>query len=541
MSERSLSGMHVSRNPVFLPILCLLLMAQTLYAYSPDALYGNGSRDTAWQDPALPGNGFPQNGDPLAGNRQQAEWDRPLSRGFAATLGHGAIACGISLASHGVLMLFNGFVTRVEWAFPTSYSIPRNLTTPWKWEDKDGFLVNHLGHPTQGALYVSAARANGFGFYGSLFFAAFGSVTWEVFGESQHASINDFYTTVPGGMVFGEILYRLFLQAHAAGVPAPLTFLLNPAAGFNRLVARWDPPHVENNIYDFRAYIGGGYARTVYSILGASVEGGRREMFSSRGPFADVGVRVIYGDPFVQDTRVPFRHFEFIASFGTDAVNQKDFRIFSGGNLFSFSPLYGERRAISTGLSLHFDFVSLGRFGGYDGAIDMYNTALSWSLNQRRIITPSDIWSRLAWLPDVYWGTRSHAGFVFFGASKFFSQETWDEWERDLTNFGYGISIKHFSTVELGRRNRFDVNTSYYFMWSYPGTSILSRGFVHWRFSDFTFSHLVSQRMSLGATFSRANERGFFPGEFPNTRKTHWSIRTFVIWNGNNIRTVGSC
>jgi len=497
------------RKLVFLLPLCIFL-AQARYAHPQDARH----------EPEPPVTGA---------------WDRPISRSLGENLMHGAIACGISLLSHGFLMLFNGFVTRVYWAFPTSYSIPRNLTTPWKWEDTDGWLVNHLGHPVQGSLYVSAARANGFSFYGSLFFAAFGSVTWEVFGESQHASINDFYTTVPSGMVLGEILYRLYLQARVAGIPAPLRFLINPAAGFNSVVTGREPPHSENNFYEIRAYAGGGFSNTSYSILGNSVEGGRREMFSFRGPFANAGIRILYGDPFVQNTWIPFRHFEFHASFGTDVVNYKDFRIFSDGYLFSFSPLHNERRALSTGLSLHFDFMSLGRSGPYDGAIDMYNTALSWTVKQRRHISPGGIWSRLPRLPDIAWRTRSHLGFIFFGASKFFCHNAWDEWERDLNNFGYGISVKHFSSVEVGRRIRFDVNGFYYFKWTYPGTSILSRGLVRWRFSDFTFSYLVSRRVSLGATFSLARERGFFE-DFPDTRKNHWSVRTFAVWNGRNIR-----
>ena len=507
--------MAVRLGPALLLAL-LMLFARAGHAHS-DAL--------AWADP--PWNGAWRGADLLAA----PAWDDPAPRGAGQVLMRGAFACGTALLSHGFLILFNGFVTRQDWAFPTGESIRSNLAGNWRWEDRESFLMNHLGHPIQGSVYFAAARANGFGFYGSIFFNVFGSVTWEVFGESNPASINDFFNTVPSGMVLGEILFRLYLQALAAGVPAPLRFLISPGAAFQNLATGWNPPQVENNLYEFRAYLGGGWSRTDYSILGPAAEGAG---FFLQSPFADVGVRIAYGDPFEQGTWRPFRHFEFFASFGSNAVNYQDFRIFADGYLFSFAPVHTARRAVSTGLSLHFDFAAIGEFNVYDSSINMYSSALSWTVKQRRLFQTG-----------ITWRSRSHAGFTFFGASKYHCPERWVELEEefgmgmDLLNFGYGISLKHFSTVELGRRSRLDAHALFYFLWPYPGTSAISRGLVRWQFFDVAFSRLVSPRISLGASFSFARERADFDG-FASLRKNHWAVRTFVAWNGQNMRGPGN-
>jgi len=316
----------------------------------------------------------------------------------------------------------------------------------------------------------------------------------------------------------------LYMQAHAAGVPAFVTFVMNPTLGVHRLLTNWEPPAVQRNLYDLQIYVAAAYSNINYYASGPMLaEDGRQELFSHAGPFLDVGFRVVYGDPFVQGTWVPFRHFELMASFGADIRRHNDFRLFSDGYLFSFSPLHTETRALSTGLSLHFDFVSVGDFSMYYGVINMYSNALAWTVKYRHLFSPG-----------ITWRARAHAGFTFFGASSYHDPEE-RRGQTEMLNYGYGISLKHLSGFEFGRRNRLDIHNFFYFQWTYPGTGALSQGFVRWQFHDFTFSHMVSRRMSLGGTFSLATERGSF-GEFPSTRKNHWAVRTFVAWNGQNIR-----
>src|SRR5262245_25045823 len=94
-----------------------------------------------------------------------------------------------------------------------------NMEQGWVW-DLDDFAVNQIGHPYQGSNYFNAARANGLSFYESAAVTAFGSATWEYFGETNHASLNDFINTTLGGIALGEMFHRaawLVRDPHASG------------------------------------------------------------------------------------------------------------------------------------------------------------------------------------------------------------------------------------------------------------------------------------------------------------------------------------
>jgi len=75
--------------------------------------------------------------------------------------------------------------------------------------DDNHFLINQFGHPYQGGLYFSTGRANGLNYWESSVLVALGSFTWECCGETNRASMNDYFSTTMGGMVMGEIQHRL--------------------------------------------------------------------------------------------------------------------------------------------------------------------------------------------------------------------------------------------------------------------------------------------------------------------------------------------
>ena len=82
-----------------------------------------------------------------------------------------------------------------------------NMEHGWVW-DLDDFAVNQVGHPYQGNNYFTSGRANGLSFYESAALTAFGSGTWEYFGETNQASLNDFINTTLGGIALGEMFHR---------------------------------------------------------------------------------------------------------------------------------------------------------------------------------------------------------------------------------------------------------------------------------------------------------------------------------------------
>ncbi len=94
-----------------------------------------------------------------------------------------------------------------------------NMKQGWVW-DLDDFVVNQVGHPYQGNNYFNAGRANGLSFWESAAVTAFGSGTWEYFGETNHASLNDLINTTLGGISLGEMFHRtawLVRNTHATG------------------------------------------------------------------------------------------------------------------------------------------------------------------------------------------------------------------------------------------------------------------------------------------------------------------------------------
>jgi hypothetical protein len=80
-----------------------------------------------------------------------------------------------------------------------------NMKRGWEW-DLDDFAVNQIGHPYQGNNYFTTGRANGLNFWESAALTAFGSGTWEYFGETNQASVSESLRqrhlrlpSVPGG------------------------------------------------------------------------------------------------------------------------------------------------------------------------------------------------------------------------------------------------------------------------------------------------------------------------------------------------------
>jgi hypothetical protein len=102
----------------------------------------------------------------------------------------------------------NAFIADWPWARVGTRSWGENLRRGLVWDDNT-FHVNNFSHPYHGSLYHNSARGSGFGFWASVPFVAAGSATWEFFGETITASLNDLVTTTLGGVALGEVTYRL--------------------------------------------------------------------------------------------------------------------------------------------------------------------------------------------------------------------------------------------------------------------------------------------------------------------------------------------
>ena len=118
-----------------------------------------------------------------------------------------------------------------------------NMKAGFEW-DANPFLVNQFGHPYQGNNYFNVGRANGLSFWESSALTAFGSATWEYFGETNSASFNDLINTTLGGIALGEMFHRtawLIRNPHATGKSRLWSeigaMVVDPMTGLERFIS----------------------------------------------------------------------------------------------------------------------------------------------------------------------------------------------------------------------------------------------------------------------------------------------------------------
>jgi hypothetical protein len=193
-----------------------------------------------------------------------------------------------------------------------------NMSNGWVW-DLDDFEVNQVGHPYQGNNYFTAGRANGLSYYESAAVAAFGSATWEYFGETNLPSLNDFINTTLGGIAFGEMFHRvawLVRDTHATGRGRLWREIgataIDPLTGYNRFrtgdakrLTEKPPDMVPSSLAGF----------TSVGVLWRGSE--TRAIDATGQPFLEADL--LYGDPRAGRSRTPYDAFSVRLRFGGGA------------------------------------------------------------------------------------------------------------------------------------------------------------------------------------------------------------------------------
>jgi hypothetical protein len=194
-----------------------------------------------------------------------------------------------------------------------------NMKQGWVW-DLDDFKVNQIGHPYQGSNYFNAGRANGLSFWESAGMTAFGSATWEYFGETNHASLNDLINTTLGGIALGEMFHRtawLVRDTKATGRSRLLKEIaataIDPVTGLNRFMSD-DSSRVSDKPPDM-------VPTKLSAVTSAGVlwQGTNSNAFSGNGdPFLETDV--LYGEPTEGRSRTPYDAFGVRLQFGGGGV-----------------------------------------------------------------------------------------------------------------------------------------------------------------------------------------------------------------------------
>lgn len=146
-------------------------------------------------------------------------------------------------ASNLAILAVDRYVLNKDFAKVTWHTIGRNFSlSKWYW-DSDVFRTNLMLHPYHGSLYYNAARSNGMSYLEAIPFVVGGSLMWELAGEMEQPSINDFLTTSAGGLAIGEVTNRLSEMVYdekARGLERVVReitgALVNPSGAITRLM-----------------------------------------------------------------------------------------------------------------------------------------------------------------------------------------------------------------------------------------------------------------------------------------------------------------
>jgi hypothetical protein len=379
-----------------------------------------------------------------------------------AALGGGLFANGVF---HGAARLFGA-----DFAQTSIDSYWTNLTSTWVW-DNDAFLFNHPGHPYQGGLYHAAARAGGFSFYEALFFDTLGSVTWELFGETDIPSCNDLIITTFGGAVFGEMMHRLYLETSSlAGRVA-----VSPLDALTSAALRKRPRQTHNLSY-LSAMSGASWIRSGKGVE-REFQNGRENMPLRKDIYnIDIGFEAVYGDPFTHASRVPYSQFEIATQIGGSFWPLwLDWTIIAEGYLFAFNPVFTERDSLSTGFSLHYDMIA-------GSNINCSSQALDWSVKWKHNFTNTTI------------ALKASAGWTVFGSSQYYPDIAASAAEND---FGTGANAKVTFSLLTPRLGTFTLGTYNYLIYIIPHNKPDSSGVDFFNLSCFRYSYPLTKKFSI--------------------------------------------
>ncbi|MGI5860919.1 MAG: DUF3943 domain-containing protein [Myxococcales bacterium] len=263
------------------------------------------------------------------------------------------LAVGEVTGTNLVIWAIDRYVRQRDWARVDPEVWLDNLRYGLAW-DQDDFPNNQLSHPYHGAAYFNAARANGYGFWGTTPFVLLGVAQWEWLAENEPPSVNDIVNTSLGGLALGEVLFRLssmLLDNEARGLDRArreiVAGIIDPLRGLNRALTgeAWHrtstPPEWEPLYFATRAHIG-------YQRMRGGSPGNVGEFF--------VDLDVEYGDALQSAIRDPFDDFTVNVQLASKAEYLLD-HAFVEGVLSSSTLRADDTERLIFGIRQQFEYV----------------------------------------------------------------------------------------------------------------------------------------------------------------------------------------
>jgi hypothetical protein len=420
------------------------------------------------------------------------EKSAPMERNIFADAGYAFLGITVS----NVFLNLNSRLGEQTFANITYKKIWYTLTHyNWFWEEGDRFLVNQFGHPYQGSTYFASARINGFNFVESMLFAPLGSLMWEVLMEPT-PSINDFISTTTGGIALGEMLHRLFLEVDSPSIGATIgSFLISPLGGFNKIYNRHPRESGGGNIYEAQVRTG---VEKTFAFFPQHEE----QAASWKYPGGHINVNVVYGNPFIQESKTPYNHFYLYAGFTTNTTSYHA-AIVSDGYLLSFNPVQTDSAFTSTGLSLHFDFFNatndLIDNLGY-GNIQFSSNAIGWTVKHKYCFSQNFYFETKAHAAIIYWGNTMYNG-------KYITNNYWVPLSNTRSTYGMGENVKLFFTLSHNKAGKLDLAAHGYHILAIPVTKNHIKGNAFFIFGSLDYCFPLGEKIGIGT-------RGTFWGLF---------------------------
>ena len=254
---------------------------------------------------------------------------------------------------HAGVCLFSNYVLHNDFAKISFESVKKNFETGFVW-DPDYFITNYFAHPYNGSIYYNIARANGYNYYVSSVFAFSGSLTWELFMETEPPATNDIINTTISGIFLGEVTHRLsslLIDDRTTGFERVMREIgigiIDISRGFNRLFQgkSWA---VNKNTYAREPLALNAYYGVNWNNYGTKIGTGIANGVAGFG--------LIYGDPFKGKKREIMDFFRVAGNFNFGAGQPPIGSLEGYGLLFGKSKKTSKKTDKLQGIFHHYDY-----------------------------------------------------------------------------------------------------------------------------------------------------------------------------------------
>lgn len=352
---------------------------------------------------------------------------------------------------------FDRYVQNADFARIGFDTMGTNFRTGLIW-DNDKMGTNMVLHPYHGGLYFSAARVYGFNYWQSGLFAAGGSAMWEFLMESEYPSTSDIIATPVGGMVIGELTYRvsdLVVDESSTGLQRVgrelAAFAISPMRGLSRVISgdAWRHKHDTGKMF------GNPKLKMELTV------GVRTLSIDEDNPQvgAAIDFAMDYGDRFSMRQTLPFDYFAMRLSLNAQRTQPFLGRLNIVGRLINKPLVDNSLTDLNIGLYQHFDYFDTDSFSR--------KSAIPYKLS-----VPASVGGGVMFKHDGIFGGRVeaelHANGVLLGGvlSDYYRVD-----ERDY-NFvsGFGVKAKG-SFVGINENLRVSASYEFYRLYSWQGYS----------------------------------------------------------------------